>query len=386
MKNKLQLAGQKFNLLTGVRYLYTRKRDGKALWLFNCECGNNTKLVGSLAKSGKVKSCGCLHRSVSFVPKKEIENQIINFIRRKKRTPSIVEMNNKKKFSLEYRQATKRLGSLKKIISKYNLKANKIGRKYTFNYKYFDKINTDAKAYFLGLIATDGSIRPSPHNQCIIRLNKKDKFILQKLKMEIKSNAPLVFYDGKKAIIKRDDQYGLTLGDKYFTDNLKKYGFYGNKTFNLKFPKPNLLPNKLISSFIRGVFDGDGTVHKKNCEVSFVSGSKFFISSLKKNLEKNSFSNLRIAKRKSYNFYELTIRMSAYKTGMGWESLNKKLKGKMIRKSNSLKFYRFIYKNMKNDICLKRKKKIFEKLLIKENRKYLNLSNIKTIPLKQFGL
>ena len=78
--------------------------------------------------------------------------------------------------------------------------------------------------------------------------------------------------------------------------------------------------------------------------------------------------------------------MSAYKTGMGWESLNKKLKGKMIRKSNSLKFYRFIYKNMKNDICLKRKKKIFEKLLIKENRKYLNLSNIKTIPLKQFGL
>ena len=307
---------------------------------------------------------------ISRVSNLVLKKELIRFIRKNKRTPSHKEMKNKRNFSLQRGHTLKRIGSFNSLVKKYSLDLNKIGHKYFFNYRYFDKINTDAKAYFLGLIATDGSVRVAPHYSCRIQLNKKDKNILHLLKKEIGTDAPLKFHSGKKSTIRREDQYSLTMGDKDFFYSLKRFGFYGNKTFNLKFPTKKQLPKKYVPGFIRGVFDGDGTVHKRSLQTSFVSGSRSFLYDLKKVLAHNKFKNMRIAKRNKYNFYELYINASAYDVGLGWESLNKRMKGKMIRGSNLLKFYQFIYKNMKKNICLKRKKKYIETLLISRNRRF----------------
>jgi len=60
----IDITGQRFSRLTAVRQAGVNK-FGKVEWLFSCDCGGNTTIAGSLAKSGKVKSCGCLAKETA---------------------------------------------------------------------------------------------------------------------------------------------------------------------------------------------------------------------------------------------------------------------------------------------------------------------------------
>lgn len=59
------LVGQKFGMLTVLKRLPNKKvgKIRRAYWLCQCECGNVTKVLGTLLKQGSVKSCGCLNHS-----------------------------------------------------------------------------------------------------------------------------------------------------------------------------------------------------------------------------------------------------------------------------------------------------------------------------------
>ena len=56
---KLELAGQKFNMLTGVKAAYKNKY-GLYMWEFLCDCGNTKITYSHLVTKGKIQSCGCL--------------------------------------------------------------------------------------------------------------------------------------------------------------------------------------------------------------------------------------------------------------------------------------------------------------------------------------
>lgn len=59
---KLNLIGMRFNrllCLTEVPNTSPRK------WLFLCDCGKTKEIIGSAAKCGTTKSCGCLHNETS---------------------------------------------------------------------------------------------------------------------------------------------------------------------------------------------------------------------------------------------------------------------------------------------------------------------------------
>lgn len=58
MSKRIDLTGNKYNLLTVVGYSHTE--NGNAVWRCKCECGNETLVRGSNLKSNAVKSCGCL--------------------------------------------------------------------------------------------------------------------------------------------------------------------------------------------------------------------------------------------------------------------------------------------------------------------------------------
>lgn len=60
MSKRLELTGQKFNRLTVKSFHHIT--NGKAFWLCICDCGNETISLGHEVKSGKIKSCGCLHK------------------------------------------------------------------------------------------------------------------------------------------------------------------------------------------------------------------------------------------------------------------------------------------------------------------------------------
>lgn len=119
-------------------------------------------------------------------------------------------------------------------------------RKYNFNEHYFDIIDCQEKAYWLGFFAADGY----NHNSkgCIeFRLHKQDKEILEKFKICIESNNPIGLY--------KQTYCNLSLYSKHLSDKLAEYGLNQAKTYTLQLPK---LSNELMSHFIRGYYDGDG--------------------------------------------------------------------------------------------------------------------------------
>ena len=59
MTNKIEMASKKFNKLT-VLHEVGRTKNGRFLWMCECDCGNHTTVDGVNLRSGKTKSCGCL--------------------------------------------------------------------------------------------------------------------------------------------------------------------------------------------------------------------------------------------------------------------------------------------------------------------------------------
>jgi hypothetical protein len=71
--------GDRFNLLTAVRYVRTGKHY-RRYFLFHCDCGGEITITVESAVSGNTKSCGCL-RQVSAHSKRLPENgAVINHI------------------------------------------------------------------------------------------------------------------------------------------------------------------------------------------------------------------------------------------------------------------------------------------------------------------
>jgi len=58
--NRKDMAGKRYNRLTGVRHLFTNKQK-QAIWLFKCDCGRDTRKRAYSVRNGATKSCGCLH-------------------------------------------------------------------------------------------------------------------------------------------------------------------------------------------------------------------------------------------------------------------------------------------------------------------------------------
>jgi hypothetical protein len=119
-------------------------------------------------------------------------------------------------------------------------------KRYTFNEHYFDVIDNQDKAYWLGFFAADGYNHLS--KGCIeFRLHNKDREILNKFKTSIQSNNPIWLY--------KSAYCNITLYSKHLCGTLASYGLGQAKTYTLTIPKLN---NELMRHFIRGYFDGDG--------------------------------------------------------------------------------------------------------------------------------
>lgn len=134
-----------------------------------------------------------------------------------------------------------------------------MNKKHNLNESFFEKIDSEEKAYFLGLMYSDGYIFSSKHTKGLgIQLQEPDKELLIKFNQCLKSNYPLM-------VVKRLDEnhqncirlYGYS---KKIAEDLTKQGCFENKTKKLQFPSCNQVPSNLIHHFIRGYFDGDGCV------------------------------------------------------------------------------------------------------------------------------
>ena len=134
---------------------------------------------------------------------------------------------------------------------KYRYKISTSSRKYSFNEHYFDNIESEHQAYWLGFLMSDGYNHESK-SQVSLRLHIQDIEILQKFKEDLQ-------YTGEISVINRGNtQYcDLTLCSPIFSEALTRLGCVQGKTYTLEFPK---LQDHLLNHFLRGYFDGDGCI------------------------------------------------------------------------------------------------------------------------------
>ena len=158
-------------------------------------------------------------------------------------------------------------------------------RKYKFkNEHYFDIIDTEDKAYFLGLLWADGcNYRREEKNknahQIHISLQERDGYIIRELANKIFENDDIVDLIDKSTDYDdydRQDQIKLRIPSKHISDTLLNYGMTPRKSSYLLMPINIDWTDETIQAFIRGFFDGDGSVfHNSNSNqygISIISG------------------------------------------------------------------------------------------------------------------
>jgi hypothetical protein len=143
--------------------------------------------------------------------------------------------------------------------------------KSSVNLNWFEEIDTEAKAYFLGLIFADGCIHIPNSGRSSkvlsIKLKEEDGYILDKL-------ASFITPERKSRLVKPSTkslgngfmyQWAVN-SDKIFED-LIKLGLHPRKSTELKLRVP-LLNKELLKHFVRGFFDGNGYISLSDKKVS----------------------------------------------------------------------------------------------------------------------
>lgn len=162
-------------------------------------------------------------------------------------------------------------------------------RKYTLNENFFDVIDSEVKAYFLGLLFSDGTIGKNSIN---LSLQERDSYILKDFAKALDSNRPFQRIKPKQ-YPSAQDSIRLVFHSNKIVEKLAVFGCVKAKSLILKFPPLHLIPNNLLHHFVRGYFDGDGScvfrqqsyVREYKVCVSSLISTEDFCSSLKVILE-----------------------------------------------------------------------------------------------------
>ena len=168
-------------------------------------------------------------------------------------TNNITELTKKYKISF---------GKIKKILIKNNVDTTIKLRKFKVNEDYFNIIDSEDKAYFLGLLYSDGYVNKEGF---YLSLCDKDLLILETFKNYISFSG-----DIKTKLPRKEHhcvQKQLYIYSSKLAKSLTLLGCTQNKSHTVNFPK--ILDEKFHSHFIRGVFDGDGSVYIRSSGLGF---------------------------------------------------------------------------------------------------------------------
>ena len=133
-------------------------------------------------------------------------------------------------------------------------RAAKIGVKYlVYNKNYFDEIDSREKAYWLGFLYADGYVTSG--NRWGLELGVLDINHMQNLLNAIDANMKIKTRERNSV-----ESCLFQIKNTHMTNMLIAKGIIRNKTENLKFPSELVLSKEYYPDFIRGFFDGDGSI------------------------------------------------------------------------------------------------------------------------------
>ena len=278
------LIGSKFDRLKIIS-IEGKDRKRNIIVKCRCVCGNEKILPFYRIKNKKTRSCGCLQKEILA----------------KRNRSNVAELKNR---------------------------------------NFFNKINSEQSAYFLGFMMADGCVSRNGRFRFGLK-NTKDNFNIIKNFLKFLKAKNKIHTSHYYKIFKNKKKYFSTVSieitSKNLVEDLIKHGCVPKKSLILRFPKT--VPKKFINHFIRGYFDGDGHIgfykDKKNRTSSTFSlaGTKYFLKECQKFFIKNGLTKTRLYRVR--NIYTMNY--------------GGRLNCKYI--------YGILYKNA--NLFLKRKKKIF---------------------------
>lgn len=145
--------------------------------------------------------------------------------------------------------------------------------KYQHDAQYFDVADTEEKVYWLGFLMADGGIY---NGKLWLNLGKKDISHLYKFRKAINSTHPIKHKDVSATYF---------IASVRLVRSLEKHGIVERKTFCTYLPET--IPASLIRHFIRGYFDGDGSIKynkKRNTKVFSIAGTKLLLNQIQETL------------------------------------------------------------------------------------------------------
>ena len=125
---------------------------------------------------------------------------------------------------------------------------------YNIDIHYFNVIDCEHKAYWLGLLASDGFVNDKEISLC---LKRDDIELIEKFRDDLKSEHPIK--------INKDGNPVFTVCCRALCKVLQSYGFHHRKSWSLNIDSIiNHIPLEYEHHFLRGLFDGDGSIRYYN--------------------------------------------------------------------------------------------------------------------------
>ena len=139
---------------------------------------------------------------------------------------------------------------------------------YTVNKNFFKSIKSPEQAYVLGFIYSDGY-----NDERFIKITQTEPHtdIIPKIRDVMQSTHSIVDTLNPN---KTKHTLSLQINGKNMCEDLKNLGAPRCKSLILKFPTFDIVPEKYMSHFIRGYFDGDGCVWEGKRQKKIVKDSK----------------------------------------------------------------------------------------------------------------
>lgn len=141
--------------------------------------------------------------------------------------------------------------------------------KYKINENYFNVIDTEDKAYWLGFIYADGYLTKKGHTFGI-ELKSTDVEHLHKFNNNIKSDRPVKTYHKQSTFGPQTNCRWVCTNKTLYAD-LLKHKITTTKSYDGTFP---LIDNSIyVKDAVRGIFDGDGCITYRRGTIGYLIGS-----------------------------------------------------------------------------------------------------------------
>lgn len=127
---------------------------------------------------------------------------------------------------------------------------------YDINDNFFNVIDTEEKAYTLGFFTADGCLT----RRGVMIISVADRDVIEKIKHAMGHTSPIRVIPPPSNRPHCKTLYGLEVDRRQLSIDLRRLGCVPNKSFCTYLSEE--VPSSLHRHFIRGLFDGDGSITK----------------------------------------------------------------------------------------------------------------------------